>query len=454
MYNTVTIEERNIPAVAICNKGFVFDARSASHIKGMPGLRTVSSSIPPECSVPEQIESGVDTVMEDIIAALTRPLTPEETSPKAPGKAPEKVPRIAFTGSLEEVNRFFYKKLWSDGLPVIPPTEAAVREMLRGTDLPPDHVVGKIVSRFGNATVEKIAVNAVMAGALPTYMPLIIAGVEAMADPTANLGWVAVGTGSHTPCWIVNGPVRKDLQMNSGTGYLSPGNMANAAIGRALTLIIRNIGGNRKGIEDMGVHGHPGKYTMVVAENEEDSPWEPLHVEEGLQKDDNAISFFSPDCYLQYWPYGTSEKGILNALIYNVIPARWGTFCVMLPPVHAKTLARGGWTKKVLESYISEYVRVPAYQHPNFNGEPRTRGARGEPKLGRMPLNPQDRIRILYNPDWIRVVVAGGAGNYIAVHQSGGGFLNDWVTKKVQLPKDWKALVEEYKDVVPENVSK
>ena len=308
MYNTITIEERNIPAVAVCNRGFVFDASSASHVKGMPGLRTVSSAIPAECTVQEQIESGVDAVLEDIIAALTRPLTAEETSPKVPSEAPEKVPRMAFTGSLQEVNRFYYQKVWTDGLPIFPPTEAAVAEMLTGTDLPPDHVLGKIPSRFGKATVEKIAVNAVMAGALPTYLPLIIAGVEAMADPVSNLGWVAVGTGSHTPCWIVNGPVRKDLQMNSGTGYLSPGNMANAAIGRALTLIIRNIGGDRKGIEDMGVHGHPGKYTMVVAENEEESPWEPLHVEEGLQKEDNAISFFSPDCYIQYWPYGTSER--------------------------------------------------------------------------------------------------------------------------------------------------
>ena len=439
--------------MAICNNGFILDSRSAAYVKGMPGLRTVSSTIPPECSVAEQIESGVDAVLDDIIAALTKPLTDEEKSPQAKGKAPAKEPRIAFTGSLEEVNRYFYKKVLSDGLPIFPPTEEAVAEMLTGTDLPPDHLVGKIPSRFGNATVEKIAINAVMAGALPTYMPLIIAGVEAMADPISNLGWVAVGTGSHTPCWIVNGPVRKDLQMNSGTGYLSPGNMANATIGRALTLIIRNIGGNRKGIEDMGVHGHPGKYTMVVAENEEDSPWEPLHVEEGLPEEDSAVSFFSPDCYIQYWPYGTSEKGILNALIYNIIPARWGTFCVMLPPVHAHTLARGGWTKKILESYISEYATVLAYQHPDFNGEPRTGGNRGEPKLGRMPLKPNDTVRILFNPDWIRVVVAGGAGNYIGVHQSGGGFLADWVTRKVQLPKNWKALVEKYQDVVPEFLS-
>ena len=137
--------------------------------------------------------------------------------------------------------------------------------MLAGTDLPPDHLVGRIIPRLGKVTVEKIAVNAVMAGALPTYMPLLIAGVEALLDPVANFGTFEVSTGSWAPFWVVNGPIRGQLRFNSGSGALSPGDIANAAFGRAMGLIVKNLGGARKAMEEMGVLGNPAKYTMVIA---------------------------------------------------------------------------------------------------------------------------------------------------------------------------------------------
>ena len=202
---------------------------------------------------------------------MTTPLTEEEKNPKQ--KEPEKYSRIAFKGSLEEVNRFFYKRGWSDGLPIIPPTEEAVAQMLTGTDLKPDHVVVKIIPRLGKATVEKIAVNAVMAGALPTYMPVLIAAVEAAYGPKSKKGpWQLGSTLSPAPFWIINGPIRNDLHVNFSSGILNPGDIANAAIGRAMGLIVKNIGGIRKGIEDMAVIGNPIKYTTVLAENEEESP--------------------------------------------------------------------------------------------------------------------------------------------------------------------------------------
>jgi len=176
VYEGVSIEEMNTPAVALCNKDFLTDARSAASSKGMPGLRVVSETVPCECNVMEQIEAGVSASMDDIVAALTKPLTEEEKFPKQ--KEVEELPRIVFKGSLEEVNRFFYRRGWTDGLPIIPPTEEAVAEMLKGTDLPPDHIVDKIIPRLGKATVEKIAINAVMAGAL-SFLALA-------------LGWVGV----------------------------------------------------------------------------------------------------------------------------------------------------------------------------------------------------------------------------------------------------------------------
>jgi hypothetical protein len=172
VYNVVAIEDLGIPVVALANTGFVNDAYSAASGKGMPNIRVVPESVACEGTELLDIETNVNAVMDDIIKALTAPLTPEE---KTPRKEPEQLSRIVFRGDLQEVNQFFYRRGWGDGLPIIPPTEEAVTEMLTGTDLPQNHVVAKIIPRMGKATVEKIAVNAVMAGALPTYMPVLIA---------------------------------------------------------------------------------------------------------------------------------------------------------------------------------------------------------------------------------------------------------------------------------------
>ena len=239
----------------------------------MPGLRSIPTTIPCEASIMEDIEAGVDAAFDDIVTALTKPLTREEEAPRP--KEAEKPTRIIFKGNLEEMIRFFYKRGWTDGLPVIPPTEEAVAEMLKGTDLPPDHLLGKLESRMGKATVEKIAVNAVMAGALPTYMPVLIAATKLLLESERGfMGFTTFGfsTGSWAPFWIINGPVRNEIYVNNGSGALSPGNIANAAIGRAMGLIIKNIGGVRKGVEDMGFMGNPMKYSMVIAENEERAP--------------------------------------------------------------------------------------------------------------------------------------------------------------------------------------
>lgn len=443
MYDTIDIEDRNKPAVAMVNKDFAFDAKSAASGQGIPGVRTVSESIPCECRIMEVVEAGINEVTDDIVAALTQPLTTEESSPKP--KKVEKLQRIIFKGDLEEVNRFFYRRGWTDGLPIIPPTEQAVEEMLRGTDLPSEHVVGKVIPRLGKATVEKIAINAVMAGALPTYMPLLIAGVQVLMDPKSVFGHCGVSTGSFAPFWFINGPIRNDLKVNGGTGALSPGDIANAAIGRAMGLIIKNIGGVRKGVEDMGVFGNSGKYSMVIAEKEEESPWEPLHVQQGFNREDNTISLFFPNYEALIMPEGTDDKSILNAVTYNIIAFKKGLFCLLIPPVHAKTLASKGWSKLDIQHFISEFARAPAYRHPGY-----WRPMPSLPPKELLPLNPTDSMRILYDPEWIRIVVAGGPGNFVGLY-AGELFepIAGWVTKKAELPANWNKLVNKYKDVVP-----
>jgi hypothetical protein len=439
LYDAVFTERLHRPAVALVNSGFALDARSAASGKGMPGVRVVAETIPCECTQPDRITSGVHAVIDDIVAALTIPLTKDEQSPPPPETG--SAHGIVFTGDLAEVQRFFYRRGWTDGLPIVPPTEAAVEEMLTGTDLPRDQVVGKMIPRLGKVTVEKIAINAVMAGALPTFMPLLIAGVQALLDPKAAFGTFEVSTGSWAPFWIVNGPIREQLHVNGGQGALSPGDIANAAIGRAMGLIVKNLGGARKGLEDMGVQGNPGKYTMVTAENEEAvEGWEPLHVQQGFPREQNCLTVSFPNSYLQIWPYGSDDKGILRAIMSNMVP-RWRQLTLLVPPGHAQTLADAGWTKGEIASYLYEYARVPAYRTPEFWGTP------GMQRV-RPPLNAEDPTPMLRSPDSLRVVVSGGAGAFMGMAYGS----STWVTKPVALPAGWDGLVRKYRGLVPNHL--
>jgi hypothetical protein len=423
VYNSVAIEDFGRPVVLLANQGFVTDAHSAASSKGMPGLRVVGLTVACESTVAADIEAGTAAAMENIITALTKPLTAEEKSPK---QQPTKPPRIAFEGNLEEVNRYFYGKGWTDGLPVIPPTEKAVAGMMTGTDLPADHVVAKVIPRLGKATVEKIAVNAVMAGALPTHMPLLIAAVEALTDPRSRFDTFEVSTGSWAPFFAVNGPIRNDIRLNCSSGALSPGDIANAAVGRAVGLIVKNIGGARKGVEDMGVLGNPAKFTLVLGEYEEESPWEPLQVERGFKKEDNTLTLFLPNTYIQTIPRETNARGIAETLA-SMGPTSMSCFLVI--PAHAKILASEGWTKKKLKDFILQNAASPF---------PPAQGGQGTPRPP-TTLNAED----------LMIVVAGGPGAWMGLLRSAGGFENGFVTKKIDLPRNWDKLVAKYKNVVP-----
>jgi hypothetical protein len=388
----------------------------------MPGIRVIAEPIACESTVTADIEAGVAGAMKDIVEGLTKPLTPEEQSPKPITAKP---PRIAFKGTLEEVNRCFYSKGWTDGLPIIPPTEAAVAEMLTGTDLPPDHMVAKVIPRLGKATVEKIAINAVMAGALPTHLPFLIAAVQSVSDPKSRFDTFEVSTGSWAPFFAVNGPFRKDVNVNCSSGALSPGNIANSAMGRAVGLIVKNIGGARKGVEDMGVLGNPAKWSLVVGEYEEESPWAPLSVERGFKKEDSTLTLFLPNTYIQTIPSETNAKGILDILA-RMGPG--GMSCLMIIPSHAKILSSEGYTKQKVKEYIAEHA-VPPFGSI-IGGENAAR-----PKM---------------DIDNLMILVAGGPGAWMGLHRSVGGFENALVTKKIELPKNWDKLVAKYKTIVPD----
>ncbi|MDR7569716.1 MAG: hypothetical protein QN193_03840 [Armatimonadota bacterium] len=439
------VEKLNKPAVALCNVGFGADARSAAVVKGYPALRTVLERVPCEATDGESIERGVAEVIEEVIRALTVPLREEEWEEalaRAAAWKPEGARGVVYRGTWEEVNRYFYRMGWTDGLPVVPPTPQAVEEMLGGTDLAPDHVVAQLPPRGGKATVEKIAVNAVMAGALPTHLPVIIAAVEALVDPDARYGTSQVSTGSWAPFVVVNGPVRRDIGLNCGSGALSPGNIANAAIGRAIRLVDRNIGGVRPGIEDMGVFGNPGKYTLVLGENEEESPWEPLHVEQGLGREESAVSVFFPNTYVQAVAMGTDPESLVLTLARNV-PAgkRNALTAILMIPDHARILAQAGWSKREVVRRVVESARIPRYRSPYLPPD-RTEGL--SPR--ELPQREEDWMPAWTDPDRIRVVVTGGPGSFMALWFS-SGFSSMFITKRVHLPKKWRRFAVRYRGV-------
>jgi hypothetical protein len=299
---------------------------------------------------------GITPVIDEIIAALTVPLTDEERSPREI----EDLSGIVYKGNLEEVNKFFYKKGWTNGLPIIPPTEEAVCEMLKGTNFPREHVVAKIPPMLGNATVEKIAVNAVMAGCLPTYMPILIAAVQAIVDSKIHLeGWTC-SVASWAPLIIINGPIRRDLKMNSGGAVMSPYYKANSTIAHAFGLMIMNIGGVRPILEDMSEMGHESRFGMCIAENEELSPWQPLQTDYDISKEDSSVTLFWPSQRSSV--VGKDAAGILRSLC-TIDMLGWDTGCAfILSPGCAKKLAEEGWKKMI--SYSISW-NMPASLHLN-----------------------------------------------------------------------------------------
>jgi hypothetical protein len=427
----MSIEKLDTPVVLLVNPGFLRDAQSASSNKGMPVLRTLPLNIECESTVREDIDAGTTEAMPKIVEALTKPLSDHERAPKWSTEQP---PRIAFKGNYQDVNRFFYRSGWTDGLPIVPPTEEAVKEMMLGTDLPPDHVVAKVIPRQGKATIEKIAINAVMAGALPTHMPVIIAAIEALADQKTRFDTFEVSTGSWAPFFAINGPIRDQIHINYSSGALSPGDIANAAIGRAIGLIVKNIGGARKGVEDMGVIGDPLKYSLVIGEDEDHSPWEPLHVERGFKKEDNTLTVFFPNSYMQSVPQGTDAKGIAESML-AMNP--WAMSCFIVIPSHAEILASEGWTKKSLKEFLLKGSENPMDAYRESQG--------GKTESEDILSKPPEAV----DTDSLMILVAGGPGAWTGLLRSVGGIKNEFVTKKITLPRNWDKLVNKYSNIVP-----
>ena len=269
-------------------------------------------------------------------------------------------------GDLDDAIELFFAKGLTDGLPIVPPTEGRVLRMLAATMRAPQDVVAIVPPNLVPVTVEKVAINAVMAGCKPEYFPVVLASVEAACDERFNLHGVVATTYFPAPLIIVNGPIRHQIGMNAGHNALGQGNRANATIGRALPLVIRNLGGGRPGEIDKCTLGHPGKYTYCFAENEEANPWDPLHVERGFAREDSTVTLYAGEAPRGVMDQasrtaqslceslGRAIESVMHPKLHGLVDA-----ILVLSPEHARKCAADGWGKAEIRRAIQQATARP-----------------------------------------------------------------------------------------------
>jgi hypothetical protein len=316
---------------------------------------------------------------------------------------------------------FMFDQGFTDGLPVVPPTPERVIRMLAGTRRDPQDVVAVVPPNMGEATVEKVAVNAVLAGCKPEYLPVIIAGLEAVCTDDFNIHGVMATTMGASPLMVVNGPIRHQLGMNMELGALGQGNRANASIGRALRLVIRNIGGARPGGTERSTMGNPMKFTMCFPEWEERNPWKPLHVERGFAPEDSVVTVFAmtsgPSLIVDQDSLTTAQLGgsigMTLAAAHHPRARGFTDVVLVVCPEHIDTLVRDGATK---ESLLERIVETSSMPLRDMVADERSGVGLPAGKAAELPDETLDRpIQKFKSSDDIHIVVAGGdAGKFSA----------------------------------------
>lgn len=382
------------------------DAISASADWGMPNLRVLS--VPSRewytyRRTVEEIRPTVAKLLDNIVGLLTRPLTEEEAKPKQ--REPEIPPPIkvsadSYEAAVEKFNEVFLEKHLGDGLPLVPPTKERVEWMLSGTSRQPNEFLGKCPLKFGNVTVEKIAINAVMAGAKPEYLPAIIAAMDCFVGES-NPGEAGEyffhtlgSTGAFNLVIQFNGPLAKELNIHSGIGFLGHGWRANNTIGRAIRLSTITIGHCWPGVNDMALNGRVNPHTwFTFAENEEESAWEPYHVSKGYEEEDNVVTVSKVNPIFTSLSGGAVAFWTAQAVLDQMaerMSRMGGNIAIFSPEVSAE-LKKLGFSRKDVQEWFAEKVGVP--------------------------------------PDNIQVAVAGGVPGYCLVF--GIMFMNAHVSRKI-----------------------
>ena len=299
---------------------------------------------------------------------------------------------------------YAYDQGWTDGLPIIPPTPQSVQAFVAAAQRPAGELIGNpLPPRKGRATVEVIAVNAIMAGCRPEYMPVLIAAVEGLTDPGFPLELMQVTTNPMTPFLLVNGPVRQRLEINYGTGCLGPGWRANATIGRAVRLLMYNVGGALPGVYSKVSFGSPLRYSYICGENEEENPWTPFHVERGYAREQSTVTVFKASNFCNIsGGEGVGSDEILQHIAANM-PSMYGGgdgVLLLLGVNHARSLHEAGLSKDDIRRKLWALARLPANLFAKNYAETEREAGRGDASTVWRARAPED----------IYLAVAGGPG--------------------------------------------
>ena len=447
-------EEAGVPSVSLTCEGFIGQAATTATGLGLPSL--------PVAIVPGHVDvQTVDELRANVLGVTVEGVVQGLTA--APEKASELVEpepgEVVFEGTPDEINRFFYENGWSDGLPIVPPTAARVEEFLRHTDRDGDEQLGVLLPDRRSATIRTIAINGVMAGCRPEYMPVLVALIEAMADPRYGVEHSGNTPGAETLI-IINGPIIRRLGFNYQQGALRDGFQANTSIGRFWRLYLRNVAGFLPHKTDKGTFGNT--WRVVLAENEDaiaKMGWTTIAQDQGLKAGDNAvtISRFTGGTVLasvfgtrpeQMIPY--LADGIARIVAWEVIFAVGMSVgaqrpLLVLSPILAQTLARAGLSKQDVQRQLFQYARIPARQFERYTGEwtnllPGRPSLRDLVKRGRAAAvfaesdDPDRLVPVVEKAEDIMIAISGDplrTNAYVFAHN---GILGYTTTKPIRLP--------------------
>ncbi len=384
-------------------------AQLEAETRGLAGLPLIKVPHPVSSISLNALKALADSNFDPIVEALTVDRhTQDSLLPKSGDSIPE---LLLVPESPARMFAYLAKKGWTDGLPILPPSRASVDEMVKASGADADDRIGIVPPLNGIATIEKIAANAVMAGCLPEYFPVVIAALRGLLQPGFNLNGVQTTTGNVAPLVIVNGPCRKTLEINYASNVLGQGWRANSTIGRAIRLVLMNLGGATPGLYDKATLGQPAKYTFCIAENEEANPWQPLHVERGFSRDTDAVSVTG--CSGIHSIIDEASKtatGIMKTMALSLV----GGFTsgvtssealLIICPEHAATLSAGGYSKNDIRYELFTTARIP---HEKISDENLELLAKRRPIWFEHGISRD--IPIVDRPEDIWIMVAGGSG--------------------------------------------
>ncbi len=325
-----------------------------------------------------------------------------------------------------------YTNGWTDGLPVVPPTAERISAMLDAAGLEPEHQLAFIENRQISVTAEKVAINAVMAGCKAEYMPVVAATVEALGDPAYGYHGPATSTGGSAVFMLVNGPIARELELNYGDNLFGPGWRANATIGRAVRLVMRNVIGTLPGELDRSSLGHAGKYTYCIGENETNSPWPAFHTTRGYTPDQNAVTIFAAYAPHQYSNrLSATPEGVLDTACAHMKvsagSARQPQYAMVFPGEHQAIMKKAGWSREDVQRYVFEHTTVPVAEFKRLNMIAGESTADDEKTLYSLVERPEDLL----------IIAAGGDAGVQSAFIPGWGSKagSQSVTREIKVPK-------------------